>query len=272
MATITTLGANDNGSDSRNTINTNFSNLNTDKLESSDIKNQTEVSTGWIPAGETWTYASATTFTISGVDLTTKYTKGTKIKLTNDSSVKYYYVVSSSFSTNTTVTVTGETDLVSGAITLPYYSYTDCPQGFKKGEDWYKARANTSSTEALTNNSTIVIPFDTTSYDPNSNFDTSNKRYDIPITGYYSVSVHATCMSLSASGKMGGAITLNGADHVFGDAYVVSGKNMGFSINDVVYAEKGDYITATIKTETGSNETLGGNSKLAKISVQFVGL
>ena len=33
---------------------------------------------GWTPAGETWTYASPTTFTISG-DKTSKYQKGDKI-------------------------------------------------------------------------------------------------------------------------------------------------------------------------------------------------
>ena len=45
----------------------------------------TELQTGWISAGETWTYASADdptyTFTISG-DLTTKYYAGMRISLT----------------------------------------------------------------------------------------------------------------------------------------------------------------------------------------------
>ena len=37
---------------------------------------------GWIKATDTWTYASATTFTIAGVDRTAMFPKGTKIKLT----------------------------------------------------------------------------------------------------------------------------------------------------------------------------------------------
>lgn len=37
MATITSLGANDDGATSRSTINTNFTNLNTDKIETSAI-------------------------------------------------------------------------------------------------------------------------------------------------------------------------------------------------------------------------------------------
>ncbi len=91
--------------------------------------------TGWISADETWTYVSATTFTVSG-DVTAKYPKGTKIKLTN-STVKYFYVVGTSYGApNTTVTVTGGSDyaLADAAITANYYSYMETPQGFP---DWF---------------------------------------------------------------------------------------------------------------------------------------
>jgi len=88
---------------------------------------------GWMPAEETWTYASANTFTISG-DKTGKYQKGDKIKLTN-STVKYFYVIGVSYSDpNTTVTVTGGSDyaLASGTITNNYYSKIENPQGFPR--------------------------------------------------------------------------------------------------------------------------------------------
>ena len=86
---------------------------------------------GWILDTDTWIYASATTFTISGKNVTAKFPKGTKIKLTN-STVKYFYVVGSAFSTNTTITVTGGSNysLAGEAITSPYYSYASTPQGF----------------------------------------------------------------------------------------------------------------------------------------------
>ncbi len=86
---------------------------------------------GWIPAGETWTYASATTFTISG-DKTGKYQKGDKIKLTQ-TSVKYFYVTNVSYSSpNTTVTVDGLGiyTLANATITSPFYSKMETPQGF----------------------------------------------------------------------------------------------------------------------------------------------
>lgn len=85
---------------------------------------------GWTPANETWTYASATTFTVTG-DVTAKYQKGDKIKLTQ-TTAKYFYIVSVSFSGSTTITITGGTDytLANAAITSPFYSKTNFPQGF----------------------------------------------------------------------------------------------------------------------------------------------
>ena len=88
-------------------------------------------SDGWTDPGETWTYVSATTFTVP-TDLTAKYQVGTKLKLTQ-TSVKYFHVESSSYSDpDTTVTVITQTDytLANAAITSPFYSYQDNPEGF----------------------------------------------------------------------------------------------------------------------------------------------
>lgn len=88
-------------------------------------------SDGWTESADTWVYASASTFTITGVDRTTIYTKGTRLKFTQ-TSVKYAVVVSSSFSTNTTVTIAVNTDytIANAAITDPSYSYQTNPQGY----------------------------------------------------------------------------------------------------------------------------------------------
>jgi hypothetical protein len=86
---------------------------------------------GWIPANETWTYASATTVTTPG-DVTAKYPIGTKIKMTN-SGVKYFYVTAASYGApNTTLTLTAGTSytVANAAITLNYYSYASTPQTF----------------------------------------------------------------------------------------------------------------------------------------------
>jgi hypothetical protein len=92
---------------------------------------------GWIGANETWTYASATTFTVAA-DVTGKYNKGDKIKLTQ-TTVKYFYILSTSFGAGTTtITVTGGSDysLANAAITANFYSKLDTPQGFPSQFNW----------------------------------------------------------------------------------------------------------------------------------------
>jgi hypothetical protein len=90
---------------------------------------------GWISAGETWVYASTDdptfTFTIAGVDLTTKYYPGMRIKLTQ-TTAKYFIITKVAFSTDTTITIYGGTDydLANAAITSPYYSLMKAPAGF----------------------------------------------------------------------------------------------------------------------------------------------
>ena len=91
---------------------------------------------GWISAGETWTYASADdptyTFTV-GADVTTKYSVGMKIKLTQGT-VKYFIItaVSTYSGGKTTITVYGGTDydLASSAISANAYSMMRTPVGF----------------------------------------------------------------------------------------------------------------------------------------------
>lgn len=94
------------------------------------VDNQTW-SDGWIPTTDTWTYASASTFTIAGEDRTAIFTPGTKLKFTQTTE-KYATVASSSFSTNTTVTIIVNTDytIANAAITAPFYSYVSNPPAF----------------------------------------------------------------------------------------------------------------------------------------------
>lgn len=87
-------------------------------------------SDGWIIDPIPWTRTANTTFTTPG-DTTVQFSRGTRIKVT-DSTVKYFLVTASSFSSGTTtVTITGGTDYSLAATpTAQYYSYEDAPQGF----------------------------------------------------------------------------------------------------------------------------------------------
>jgi len=105
---------------------------------------------GWIPAQETWAYASATTITVpSGA--TSKYSVGDKIKLTQ-TTVKYFYITAVA---DTTLTVTGGTDytVANAAITSPYYSEATSPVGFP---GWFNWTPTLSASGAMTYTSTTV--------------------------------------------------------------------------------------------------------------------
>lgn len=87
----------------------------------------TDLQQGWQAGTGTWTYASATTFTVPAADAANMQV-GTKIKLTQ-TTAKYFYVTGVS---GTTITVTGGTDytLANAAITSPFFSNAASPTGF----------------------------------------------------------------------------------------------------------------------------------------------
>lgn len=85
---------------------------------------------GWTATTAAWTYASATTFTVVG-DQTAVFSKGTRLRFTQ-TSVKYAVVISSAFSSVTTVTIAQNTDytLANTALSVMSYSYAASPQGY----------------------------------------------------------------------------------------------------------------------------------------------
>lgn len=119
---------------------------------------------GWIDAGETWTYASATTytntnttyegtFTISG-NVTTKYQIGMKVKFTQSvDGTKYGVITSVSYSVpNTTIKIFLGTssDLDNATITSPYYSFSRVPFGFPSDPNMWKVSFSSSTDHSQT--------------------------------------------------------------------------------------------------------------------------
>jgi hypothetical protein len=97
---------------------------------------------GWSPAVETWTYASASSFTVAG-DQTVKYSKGARLKFTQTTTVKYAVVISSSYSSpNTTVNILVNTDytITNDTISANYISYAINPRGYP---GWFAVAAPT---------------------------------------------------------------------------------------------------------------------------------
>lgn len=88
---------------------------------------------GWIyDSVYNWVYASASTFTIAGVDARAQLPIGTKLRIMQGGSVKYFIVTNATFSTNTTITVDGKGTytLANQPIDAPAYSYLLQPRGY----------------------------------------------------------------------------------------------------------------------------------------------
>jgi hypothetical protein len=105
--------------------------------------------TGWTTLAGTYAYVSASTFTIVG-DYTTVFTTGVKLML-NNTTTKYFYVLSSTYSApNTTVTVTGGSDysLANLAVTAVNISHLTAPSGFPDWFNYAPALAGWSSAPA----------------------------------------------------------------------------------------------------------------------------
>jgi len=232
------------------------------------------IASGWIPVNETWAYASATTFTIAGVDRTNVFTKGTKIKLTNNSVTKYFYVLSSSFSTNTTVTLVGETDLVNSAITNPHYSYTDCPQGFKKGEDWFNCSVYADTTQAVVSNVSEALELNQKNYDPNSNFNTGTYLYTAPVTGKYLVCGQSKVATIGDTERWIVRIMVaGGARHSGTDIVAYGTTYLAGVVSAVVHVTKGQTIGIHIMCAGGDRSTQDdGDNFNNYMTVQFLGL
>ena len=87
---------------------------------------------GWIYDTDTWTYVNSTSFKIAGKNVAYRFPKGTKIKLVQSGSTKYFYVVATAYSSDTTITITGGSDysLANATISGQAYSYAAAPQDF----------------------------------------------------------------------------------------------------------------------------------------------
>lgn len=101
-------------------------------LGANDATFYQQLTDGWIEAGETWTYVTAATFTISG-DQTGKYNRGDRIRLKQGGNYKYFVIIGASYSApNTTITILVNTDyvLASATITDNYYSKVASPAAY----------------------------------------------------------------------------------------------------------------------------------------------
>ena len=230
---------------------------------------------GWNPTSESVAYSSVSggvsTVTVSST-LAALLQKGAKFKCTNDGSTKHFYVKSVS---GTTVELVGEVDMANSSITNVYYSYADCPLGFKRGEDWFKAKGHVETNISnLTDNTYVKVDLDSDDYDPNSDMDVvTNNRYDVPITGKFNVAAKARFQNLVANKRYTIAIYKNGAlaiSNFLSCSY--SGSYWDAYIATVLDLEKGDYLELYVRSNSGDNTVDVEGSVQTYLEAIFQGL
>lgn len=215
---------------------------------------------GWIyDTVYQWVYASSTTFTISGVDVTAQFPIGTKIAIYQSGAIKHFTVTAAAFSTNTTITIKGvgtANTLANAPIDRPAFSYEQNPAGFPAGSvpvhNPYKFRAfrNTSSQSV---SGTAKVQLNGEDFDTNSNFDSStNYEYTAPVDGFYHLSGAVTA-SVGASDVYNAYIYKNGAEELRGLGIVpYFAFDTTFPVSGLVQLSAGDKIDLRFRNGSGS--------------------
>lgn len=118
----------------------------------------------------------------------------------------------------------------------------------------YKARAYLPTLqENLVNNTWTLVNLTAESYDVNNNFDTTNKKYVVPVSGYYNVTGAIMYVNPVISKKYSIGIYKNGTATLSSNGHASVADFFSVSISDVLYFEAGDEITLYARSVSGDN-------------------
>jgi hypothetical protein len=231
---------------------------------------------GWIDALDTWTYVSATTFTI-GIDATAYLQPGDKLRWKQGGSYKYGWVKSLVYSApNTTVTLVGTNlyTLTNAAITDNYYSKMETPVGFPLKQNWAAKAYQSASAQSISNGTVTKLTMDGEVYDPANLFDaTSNYNFTAPVDGYYEVTVLGTLNTNGSADRQIGYIYKNNSLFLeCAVAYSRAGVPNAVLVSDIVRMAAGDTVDGRIWQDSGTTRTTVNSSSDTFITVRFVDL
>jgi len=225
-----------------------------DTTQDTDIDNlQTYQQDGWIAAGETWTYASASTFTISG-DKTAKYFKGDKIKI-DQSGNKYFYILSVSYAApNTTITIVANTSysIANATIDSSFYSRGESPIGFPNWLSLTHCSVYASAAQSITTSAEVTLEFDSETYDYGGDYDTTTYTFTAPISGIYQISSQVAVSDAVDQDRLRGEIEVNGG----GTGIIASASTLSFGSAQSLYTQ----IAKTTPLDAG--DTVVGKAQM----------
>jgi len=210
---------------------------------------------GWIYDTDTWSYVSTTSFKVSGKDVRYKFPKGTKIKLVQSGSTKYFYVVATDYSTDTTITITGGSDysLANATISGQAYSYAENPQNYPFST--VAIRVQKSTNQSIPNATWTALSFDAikTEEKPATTSQWSSgspTRLICRLPGYYLVNAHVR-FAANATGARGINLMKNGAGLTTTMIAAFSGVDAIIQCSVIVKLDTGDYVESYCYQNSG---------------------
>jgi len=220
----------------------------------------------WFNWGDTPTYVSSTSFTISG-DVTARYQAGRRLKLYGTTmGTIYASVVSSSYSApNTTITLAfGTITNNISQVKISLIESTNSPLILPSA---YRALVYKSSSQSLSTGSAAYVSFDTELYDVGGFHDnvTNNSRLTIPSGVNYVKVTGFLTFGANNTGDRVGVIHKNGSPSYMGHgsysvpAAVSSGTDFLVSTG-IIPVSSGDYFQLSAYQDSGSSISLGATN------------
>ena len=214
---------------------------------------------GWCYDTDTWYVQQISPtyqFKIVSKDVRYRFPNGTKIKLVQSGSTKYFYVTATAYSSDTTITITGGSDysLANATISGQAYSYAENPQNYPFST--VAIRVERSTNQSIPNTAWTALSFDTiiTEEKPATTSQWSSGSPTCLICrlpGYYLINAHVR-IAQNATGARGINIMKNGTALIANIFSPASGFDSHFQVNATVKLDTGDYIEATAFQNSGA--------------------
>lgn len=164
--------------------------------------------TEWVAETNPFVFASGTSFTVTGVDVTATYHAGRRIRTVNTGGTRYSTVSSSAFAANTTVNLVNDAGVLDAGLSSVAYgwnSYTN--PSYLSPRTAFTAIKNGNQTAFAA--STKIATW-TVQQDANSEWDNANNRWVCRYPGFYLVQLQAEIADTVANVVLTPQISLSG--------------------------------------------------------------
>jgi hypothetical protein len=126
----------------------------------------------------------------------------------------------------------------------------------------YKFSVYTTTSPSTGAGGTIKVPFSAKTFDTNNNFDTTNNRYVVPLSGYYQINIQVGIGSAGTGGSSEALFYVNGAYKKSSQRLAGSGDARTLprhAISSLEYLNAGDYLEVFAFCSESRDVVIGAN-------------